>query len=983
VKKTISFLFSFFVPIFFITFLTASQSAEARLLGCSKAEKYLEEYSNRQVVLVKIVEDFDAFYAGNITDEMSMSSLFVVDLKDPEQVNQRIIELSQPIEKTDVDFRITKECDVKIDDFVEINEYISDLEESIRISRLEFLKKPEAIRIEVIQLIKSAVDIDRIAKSQYALIETKKADSDVLVKTISKLENKLASVVDSNERNSGMDELLDLKSKLEINAQVLLVLEPTYQKIIGYKSSLKQLLKLYLAKNIASVDVARFKALWRKLFYYKFDISSFFTIDTFKNGSELPDVELLLAKLPWQLQLSLHHFEKYMVSTNAAIDSGYELSDEWLMDLRCELLHLIRIPLAPYFLEWYSISQEGAESTELDFVIKHSVSLLSGLGIFIFLAYMLLKLPAWIARRQVSLLRQNRDAKHRVYLALILRGIRPHALWLPMYVFISMLPKFSLSGGLLLIVLHALGVIFYSYYFLSMLTEWLIGRMHFRSHVVVSSVDQEKISNTTKIFTVYLIIVYSLTNTVNVINLYGSIANTFSTMALLCYWLIIYRHIAKYKDIALKFFNQRSNEAYYRLWKDRPTWYLFFTLPVLFFIFHIVDLGILAHKSLLRFEIYQKFSAKILKIRLEQLQQEEDEDEELEANDAYERWFAKKPKSSVPVVTLQNSIIPDVNKCIRSWMKGRNEENDLLICGENGSGKTTLINQWKEQWEDSDILYIDVPAKTITVKDFYSLLDQYLIAGAIEKTQDIQKLDADFKDTVIIIDNAHNLFLADEYGFEAYKALLDCINVRLNNIFWMVISNDRAANYLNYVFGSRRQFSYHLTLPKWSQQDIRQLIMARHTASRRKLSFNELLLSSIGSDDSAAAVAAETRCFNLLWDQSGGNPSVAMELWIEAASKVKNFGIEIGIPERPSVNAIKELNNDLLFVYASIVIHDNLTVAEAIAATNLPESIVIYAYKVGLDAGFLYGDGEGRDRISPLWQIQLISLLNKKNFLHE
>src|SRR5690606_3300911 len=104
--------------------------------------------------------------------------------------------------------------------------------------------------------------------------------------------------------------------------------------------------------------------------------------------------------------------------------------------------------------------------------------------------------------------------------------------------------------------------------------------------------------------------------------------------------------------------------------------------------------------------------------------------------------------------------------------------------------------------------------------------------------------------------------------------------------------------YLNDVFGKLNQYSYVFNLLSWRSEEIRELIMSRHHASKRKLVFDELLFSSMGNDELSSYSATADRCFLLLAELSNGNPALAMNYWINAASKAGNFTIEIGVPER-------------------------------------------------------------------------------------
>ena len=74
--------------------------------------------------------------------------------------------------------------------------------------------------------------------------------------------------------------------------------------------------------------------------------------------------------------------------------------------------------------------------------------------------------------------------------------------------------------------------------------------------------------------------------------------------------------------------------------------------------------------------------------------------------------------------------------------------------------------------------------------------------------------------TLILVNNAHNLFLAKVGGFQAFKVFVDTINVPTKNLFWCVAINRYAWNYLEHVFSRNRCFSVVQDIPAWSETDF-------------------------------------------------------------------------------------------------------------------------------------------------------------------
>ena len=158
------------------------------------------------------------------------------------------------------------------------------------------------------------------------------------------------------------------------------------------------------------------------------------------------------------------------------------------------------------------------------------------------------------------------------------------------------------------------------------------------------------------------------------------------------------------------------------------------------------------------------------------------------------------------------------------------------------------------------------------------------------------------------------------------------------------------------------------------------MILSRHQGSRRRLSFNELLLSVSGANQSRSVRAANSRIYNILWEQSGGNPRVTIHLWLSAA-RSKERNVEIGVPEKPASSRLKGISDDFCFIYAAIIIHHELNTREIMAVTSYPEAIVRHALKQGVYQNMIVRGDNNRYRIHPLWQQTLFNVLASRNML--
>lgn len=393
----------------------------------------------------------------------------------------------------------------------------------------------------------------------------------------------------------------------------------------------------------------------------------------------------------------------------------------------------------------------------------------------------------------------------------------------------------------------------------------------------------------------------------------------------------------------------------------------------------LADLLFAIHQRLLRFEHYQSLSARVLRLRLEN-SAAADDDEEIHSDASYEKIFVAKGSDSDLVEVAHNQRL-EVQ--INRWRQGEDVENVLLLVGDKGSGKSTLCRQLASRIGNEHACHANVPAKCTSVDALWAFLSR-LLDAPIDGVEALLAYDRQATKRVLILDEAQNFFLAEVGCLDAYRVLADCLNEHFENLYWLLAMNRQAWRYLSNVFGSDHLLADEWYMARWTQAEIRSLILGRHQRTGFRLSYDELLLSSITTSDTDARdmQTAEGRLFNLLWDQAGGNPGLAIRLWLSAATNDGRRRVEIGLPPRQPATLLRDLPTEHHFVLAAIVVHENLTVAELEQTTNLPNSRIRNALKAAVDEDLVLRSGDGRYRVAPLWYPPLLLFLIRKNYIH-
>lgn len=545
-------------------------------------------------------------------------------------------------------------------------------------------------------------------------------------------------------------------------------------------------------------------------------------------------------------------------------------------------------------------------------------------------------------------------------------------MWGPEDYFITL----ALSTLLSLLIIYSLSLL---------ITSFAIENVHSSTNTLLSRTKLKKISEESKSLSQIILLCLMPIHLTNAFRfeLFVDI-----TIYLLCFSALVYftsKQLQQYKAVILKFIIRQfpsSIESFPKKYADKER--VSFVFILLFLIAYLIKFLLIIHQKLLRLPAYKTLAAKILWIQIEQRLPASDEEEEFDIDETYEKWFNKSyPDFKVINTEGIKAFEQKANDILDNWFSEKITENDLMIYGHRGIGKTTCVKHWIDESEYHDkSIQIELKSKLTNTIELFSLLSSEFGHG-IKDSSDLLAFDKELTTKkIVIIDNAENLFLSTVGGFESYKTMLSIVNLPLRNIFWIFIMGSDPYFYLNDVFGRLNQYSYVFNLLPWRSEEIRELIMNRHQTSRRKLVFDELLFSSIGNDELSSYSATADRCFLLLAELSNGNPSLAMNYWINAASKAGNFTIEIGIPERPSTGFLSDYSADLLFIYAVLIRHKSLNIDEASLATRQNKSVAQRAIKLGIDNGFIKEMENQRFIIKTHWVSPIYQFLLAKNYLH-
>jgi energy-coupling factor transporter ATP-binding protein EcfA2 len=511
-----------------------------------------------------------------------------------------------------------------------------------------------------------------------------------------------------------------------------------------------------------------------------------------------------------------------------------------------------------------------------------------------------------------------------------------------------------------------------------------ISKIDFKSFLSFKKKANETSEKFSNIFLYYFLTMIFIRLTIGQVYVYSLV----NVIALIysCYYLV--RTSAAWEDEFNLYLERKFSgiiieklEVFFNLFpKLIKATLIFFAIIILSFF----DLIIRLTENL---EISKKISANLFKKQIEKAGTEEQGE-----NDIPESYKEKFSFSSLEddqeFVEPDEHIDQNLRVEVEEWVDGVSEEHILVVYGDKGIGKTTLLKHCKTEiekthGEDLNVIYKKMPAKITDNSKLQNYIMEIFEFSNNEGSFDIFQIDRSLKKkTIVIIDEAQNIFLSHTGGFEAYYAFINTINLSTENIFWIMSFNKYSWLYLDRAFGRTQFFRNVFEIKGWSDIKIKELIMKRHYKSEMKLSYDLLINATRSQDEIDKYSSIESKFFKLLWELSRGNPRAALYMWLTALSRRNRTTFNVNIPKEVEFEGLEKLPDDLMFVIAHLIKHENLSSSELEQTTSLPKGLVRNAIKVGQEKKFIYKDPRGRYMVELAAQYGLIKYLRLKNFIY-
>lgn len=381
-----------------------------------------------------------------------------------------------------------------------------------------------------------------------------------------------------------------------------------------------------------------------------------------------------------------------------------------------------------------------------------------------------------------------------------------------------------------------------------------------------------------------------------------------------------------------------------------------------------------------RYDTFKKFTAVIFRSKLSKLNDEGHLAEITSLPDSYINQFSDKE--------LINNLIhgrpefQQASSTIHNWVKGNTNQHTLVLYGSNGAGKSFMMKQLSNLVEGADVHELNLHSKQPNSAYILRLLHEKLggtAADPVELAKVWQKTVK--KKTVVFIDNAHHLFLSQLNGFDGIRTLLTLINSDIDNIFWCLSFHKESWQYLRQVMDEAHGFDTVLELKPWSAEELQIYIKKAHSQSGFKVSFDSLL-SVLGKKKSREdRNSIEGKFFKLLWEQTNGNPSRAVRLWLKSLQFDGKQTLRVIRPPMLDVSEFLDYEDEVHFVCMTLLRHEALLRQQISTTTQQSEHTTARVVKFLLEKDIIIEEDKLL-RINPDLAGSIIRSLKRRNYVY-
>ncbi len=240
--------------------------------------------------------------------------------------------------------------------------------------------------------------------------------------------------------------------------------------------------------------------------------------------------------------------------------------------------------------------------------------------------------------------------------------------------------------------------------------------------------------------------------------------------------------------------------------------------------------------------------------------------------------------------------------------------------------------------------------------------------------------------TLFLIDDLHRLMVRSVAGLSAVRTVLEIFQTAAERHCFVIGFHAPSWAYLEAtaVGLDLEMFRSRITLPRVSGEWLRAWFDAGLKEAGYVADYRRLQRHRTESTD-----ALGTQYFQLLAEESQGNPGVALRFWLESLRKPVSDGSEGDGPKTamvtlftaPTLRDLADCSDLSLFVLKALWVHGELSLRHLARTLNQPQGMLREVCSNLQDLGTLLQE-DGTYTVDSRWQPAVHRLLHQKHFLH-
>jgi hypothetical protein len=301
-----------------------------------------------------------------------------------------------------------------------------------------------------------------------------------------------------------------------------------------------------------------------------------------------------------------------------------------------------------------------------------------------------------------------------------------------------------------------------------------------------------------------------------------------------------------------------------------------------------------------------------------------------------------------------------------------------ILVGPKGSGKSTVLGRVAGRLGDQCLL-IECPLRS--VEDLFAELADQLGLSRVDSADEVAAALQTKERLVVAIDDVHRLAKPVIGGLEQVDRLRSFTRAAGDGVSWLYAADEDSWEYVR-RFNADEPIHNHVSrLGPWGEDEIGRLLEARCEAAGIDPDFSRLVLPRQLDDRTYESLDARNRAgfARILWDDSGGNPAVALHLWADSLT-MDEAKVVVRLSRPPGPGDLDILSPAAFFVLRTLLRLEAATMEEI--ADCLPGSDESVADVVQLARLHnMVDERDGRLTIAWRWHRTIRRALARRNMI--